>query len=186
MRIISGNFKSKKLFLPTNEKTRPLKDLVKESIFNLINHSKKININLKESFVLDIFSGSGSFGIECLSREAKKVIFIENYQEALNILEKNLKLLKNISNYEIIKDDFFNYIDSIKTTEFKFNIIFIDPPFKELRINEILEKIIKKKILTENGIIIIHRHKKDSIKITDKVNIIENRNYGISNIFFIN
>ena len=75
MRIISGIFKGKKLFLPTDKNTRPLKDLVKESIFNLIKHSNKINININNSVILDLFSGSGSFGIECLSREAKKVFF---------------------------------------------------------------------------------------------------------------
>ena len=81
MRIIGGDYKSQKLLLPKNQKTRPLRDLVKESIFNLINHSKKIKIDLKNSFVLDLFSGSGSFGIECLSRKAKKVIFLENHPE---------------------------------------------------------------------------------------------------------
>ena len=186
MRIIGGDYRSKKLFLPKNQKTRPLRDLVKESIFNLIDHSKKININLKESLVLDLFSGSGSFGIECLSRKAKKVIFLENYPEALEILEKNLKLLKNNSNYKIIKNDFFRYFELKGTIEFKFDIIFIDPPYKELRINEIIETIQKQQLLNNNGIIIIHRHKKDNIKLTDKINIVENRNYGISNIFFVN
>ena len=186
MRIIGGDYRSKKLFLPKNQKTRPLRDLVKESIFNLIDHSKKINIDLKESLVLDLFSGSGSFGIECLSRKAKKVIFLENYPEALEILEKNLKLLKNNSNYKIIKNDFFRYFELKSTTEFKFDIIFIDPPYKELRINEIIETIKKQQLLNDKGIIIIHRHKKDNIKLTDKIDIIENRKYGISNIFFIN
>ena len=186
MRIISGDYRSKKLFLPKNKETRPLRDLVKESIFNLIDHSKKINIDLKNSFVLDLFSGSGSFGIECLSRRAKQVTFLENYPEALEILEKNLKLLKNNSNYQIIKDDFFNYFNLKNTTEFKFDIIFIDPPYKESKINEIIQIIKKQKLLNKNGIIIIHRHKKDKIKLTDKINILENRNYGISNIFFVN
>ena len=186
MRIIGGDYRSKKLFLPKNKETRPLRDLVKESIFNLMDHSKKINIDLKNSFVLDLFSGSGSFGIECLSRRAKQVTFLENYPEALEILEKNLKLLKNNSNYQIIKDDFFNYFNLKNTTEFKFDIIFIDPPYKESKINEIIQMIKKQKLLNKNGIIIIHRHKKDKIKLTDKINILENRNYGISNIFFVN
>ena len=81
MRVIGGTFKGKKLFLPNDKNTRPLKDLVKESIFNLIHHSKKINIEIKNSMILDLFSGSGSFGIECLSRGAKKVMFLENYSK---------------------------------------------------------------------------------------------------------
>ena len=79
MRIISGNFKGKKILQPKDNLTRPLKDLTKESIFNIINHSKKINLNFKNLIVLDLFSGVGSFGIECLSRGAKHVVFYENY-----------------------------------------------------------------------------------------------------------
>ena len=73
MRIISGIFKGKKILQPKDQKTRPLKDLTKESIFNIIEHSKKFKVELKNSIILDLFSGTGSFGIECLSRNAKKV-----------------------------------------------------------------------------------------------------------------
>ena len=87
MRIIGGNFKSKKLFLPKDKNTRPLKDIVKESIFNLIQHSKKINLDIENSLVLDLFYGTGSFGIECISRGAKKVVFFEDYPEAIKVLK---------------------------------------------------------------------------------------------------
>ena len=105
MRIIGGIFKGKKLFLPDDKITRPLKDIVKESIFNLIQHSNKINISVKNSSVLDLFSGSGSFGIECLSREAKKVTFLENSPETLKVLEKNIRSLRDMKNYEVIEKD---------------------------------------------------------------------------------
>ena len=186
MRVIGGVFKGKKLFLPNNKSTRPLKDLVKESIFNLIQHSNKINIDIKNSSVLDLFSGSGSFGIECLSREAKKVVFLENYPEALKVLEKNIKSLKNTENYEIIKADCFNFFKSNKRINLKFDIIFIDPPYKELKINEIIEKIIEKNFLNKKGILVLHRHKKDLIELTSKINIFEERFYGISKIYFGN
>ena len=186
MRIIGGVFKGKKLFLPNDKNTRPLKDLVKESIFNLILHSNKINIDIEKSLVLDLFSGSGSFGLECLSREAKKVFFLENYSEALKVLEKNIKFLKNTNNYEIIKNDCFNFLKSNKSIDLKFDIIFIDPPFKELRINEIIEKIIEKKFLNREGILIVHRHKNDKVELTKKMNIFEERFYGISKISFGN
>ena len=186
MRIISGNFKGKKLFLPSDKLTRPLKDLTKESIFNLIQHSKKIDLTIENSFILDLFSGSGSFGIECISRKAKKVFFFENYPEAIKILEKNLKLLKDVDNFEIYKKNFFNFFSNKKNKKINFDIIFIDPPYKEKRINEIIEIILEKKILCKNGILIIHRHKKDDIKLTNKLRIIEDRTYGISKILFGN
>ena len=70
MRIIGGNFKGKKLFEAFDKNTRPLKDLVKESIFNILEYSKEEKINLKNSSILDLFSGTGSFGLECISRGA--------------------------------------------------------------------------------------------------------------------
>ena len=88
MRIISGSFKGKKILQPKDIKTRPLKDLTKESIFNIINHSNKFKINLANSNILDLFSGVGSFGIECLSRGAKYVTFVENYYGVLPILKE--------------------------------------------------------------------------------------------------
>lgn len=186
MRIIGGIFKGRKLFLPNDKNTRPLKDLVKESIFNLIHHSNKINIDIKKSLVLDLFSGSGSFGLECLSREAKKVVFLENYSEALKILEKNIKIFKNVSNYEIIKDDCFNFFKSSKSINLNFDIIFIDPPYKELKVNDIIEKIVEKNFLNDEGILIIHRHKNDKVKLTQKINVFEERFYGVSKISFAN
>ena len=78
MRIISGNLRGKKILSPLDKSTRPLKDMVRESIFNIIEHSKKETVAIKNANVLDLFSGTGSFGIECLSRGAEQVIFFEN------------------------------------------------------------------------------------------------------------
>ena len=186
MRVISGRFKGKKLLLPKDKNTRPLKDLVKESIFNLLEHSNKININLKDSTILDLFSGSGSFGIECLSRESKHVCFFENYFKAIKVLEKNLLLLKNEKKFQIFKENCFEYFNSDNQINKKFDIIFIDPPYKEIKINMLIERIIYKKLLKKNGILIIHRHKKDKVVITEKINIFDTRSYGVSKVYFAN
>ena len=93
MRIIGGNLRGKKILNPTDKSTRPLKDMVRESVFNIIEHSKNEYVELNNAKVLDLFSGTGSFGIECLSRGAKKVIFFENYKNSIKILKKNLDLL---------------------------------------------------------------------------------------------
>ena len=74
MRIISGYLKGKKIAEPNSKQTRPLKDLTKESIFNILQHNKLIKIKIEESKILDLFSGVGSFGLECISRGAKYVI----------------------------------------------------------------------------------------------------------------
>ena len=188
MRIIGGNFKGKKISLPKDNKTRPLRDLVKESIFNLIEHSNKFNCNLKKSVILDLFSGTGSFGLECISRDAQKVIFVENYKEALHVLKKNTSIFSQDLNkkYEIIEENCFNFFNLRKNFNEKFDIIFMDPPYKETKINNIIDQIKQKDILRESGIIIIHRHKKDNIFISKKIRILEERFYGISKILIAN
>ena len=133
MRIISGIFKGKKIYEPEDLKTRPLKDLTKESIFNIINHSNKFQVNLKNANVLDLFSGVGSFGIECLSRGANKVIFIENYKKVLPILKKNLSSLKSIQNYQIIEKNIYD-LNTLSNLDVNFNIIFLDLPYVILNI----------------------------------------------------
>ena len=130
MRVISGFFKGKKIIEPKDKNTRPLKDLTKESIFNVIIHSNKFSIKLENSKILDLFSGVGSFGIECLSRGAKKVTFIENYKAVLPILKKNLFNLKKKINYEIVEKDIYNESTLINLNQ-KFDIIFLDPPYKK-------------------------------------------------------
>ena len=78
MRIISGNLKGRKIAQPNSKNTRPLKDLTKESIFNIMEHSNLLKFSFEKSTILDLFSGVGSFGLECISRGAKNVIFFEN------------------------------------------------------------------------------------------------------------
>ena len=183
MRIIGGKFKGKKILEPKDKKTRPLKDLTKESIFNIINHSNKFSIELEKSYVLDLFSGTGSFGLECLSRKARHVIFVENYKEILPILKSNLSNLKINNNYSIIEKNILFDSDFLKKKD-KFDIIFLDPPYKEKEINIILNNLSKFKNLKPDGIIIIHRHKKEKDNFPEKFKIIEEKKYGISKIIF--
>ena len=184
MRVIAGFFKGKKILEPKDTNTRPLKDLTKESIFNIIQHSNKFEIDLEKSNILDLFSGVGSFGIECLSRGAKNVIFVENYNKVLPILKKNLINLKSIENYKIIECD-INKIDIFPNLEKKFNIIFLDPPFKDKNLENLLDKIYQSKILYQKSIIIIHRHKNEKDNFPKKFKIIEEKKYGISKIIFL-
>ena len=183
MRIISGNFKGKKILEPKDVYTRPLKDLTKESIFNIINHSNKFKVKIEGSVILDLFSGVGSFGIECLSRKADKVYFIENYKNVLPILKKNLSGLKSINNFEIIEKDIYNE-DIFKNFNQIFDIIFLDPPYKDKNIEKILLIIKASNILKNNGFLILHRHKKEKENFSDNIKIIEEKIYGISKIIF--
>ena len=183
MRVIGGRFKGKKLLEPQDKETRPLKDLTKESIFNIINHSNKFSIDIKKANVLDLFSGVGSFGIECLSHGASYVTFVEKYEGVLPILKKNLNNLKSEINYEVVESDILNNFE-FKSLKLGYDIIFLDPPYKEKTLENILNKIIENRILKESGIIIIHRHKKEIDEFPKNFQLIDEKKYGISKIIF--
>ena len=183
MRIISGSFKGKKILEPKDKKTRPLKDLTKEALFNIIKHSNKLQFNLDKAQVLDLFSGVGSFGLECLSRGVARVIFVENYDSVLKILKKNLENLK-INNFEIFNTNIYQENIFLKFN-YKFDLIFIDPPYKDKNLFNIFKNIEKSKILKDKGIIIIHRHKNEKDVFPKNFKIIEKKNYGISEIIFL-
>ncbi len=186
MRIIGGSLRGKKILQPENKITRPLKDLTKESIFNIIQHSNLFECELSNSKILDLFSGVGSFGLECLSRGAKTVIFCENNLTTQDILKKNIVLLECENKSKIINNDAFE-IDSIKEIyEQKYEIIFLDPPYKEKNLVNLLKKIINLKLLKKNGIIILHRHKKEKDNFPENFTVLKEKNYGISKIIFGN
>lgn len=182
MRIISGSLKGRSIKFIRNLKTRPLKDSVRESIFNILKHSNYIKTKIDNSNILDLYSGIGSFGIECISRGAGKVTFIEQDKEAINILKENLIKLSIIGKSKI----YINKIENILSKEIKekFNIIFLDPPFADYSFFHNLELIKKKNIFFNNHLIIIHRSEKSKDKIENILEIIETKMYGKSKIIF--
>ena len=156
MRIIGGTFKGIKIFEAFDKNTRPLKDLVKESVLNILEYSKESRINLNNSIVLDLFAGTGSFGLECISRGAAKVYFIENYNQSLEILNKNIKKLKCEKKTKVFNKDVFNFFESEEIKNGELDLIFLDPPYKEENIEIILENIVKLKLLKASGLIVLH------------------------------
>ena len=183
MRVIGGKLRGKLINNPKDKFTRPLKDMVRESIFNILEHSKNEKIKFKNDIVLDLFSGSGSFGIECLSRGVKKVFFFENYKPSLKILEKNIKeleidkdsVIREINAYEISKENIDNE---------KINLIYLDPPFKDKNINKLLRKILDLKIAHKSTLIVIHRNKKFKENFIEDFKVLREKKYGLSKIIF--
>ena len=139
----------------------------------------------KGDTILDLFAGVGSFGLECISRKARHVTFVENYKEALFILKKNILNLKKSNSYLIIEKNIFKEL-KFNFFKSKFDIIFMDPPYKEKKISELISNIMEAKILSKDGILIIHRHKNENNEFPKAFNIIEKKTYGISSIFFGN
>ena len=127
MRIISGVLKGKSVNFLKNSITRPLKDSVKENIFNVLKHSKLINTDIENADVLDLYSGVGSFGLECISRGAKKVLFVEQDKMALKTLKENLLKLSVENKASVINNSVDNIFENKEIN--KFNFFFFDSPF---------------------------------------------------------
>ena len=112
----------------------------------------------------------------------KKITFIENYDEALKILKKNINHLKVKDKCEIINQDIFKFINSEFNFNDKFDLIFIDPPYKNDQVEKLIKRIKNKEILDKKGVIIIHRHRKNKDNLSNCLNILEERVYGISKL----
>ncbi len=125
MRVISGLRKGHKLKSPKGQDIRPTEDRIKESLFNIIGPLKK------ESLVLDLFAGTGSIGIEFLSRGAKFVYFIDSSNESIRIIKDNLSLTKFLDSASIHKMDSINSIKFLREKGILFDYIFIDPPYEK-------------------------------------------------------
>ena len=184
MRIIAGKLKGFSLNMPKDKNTRPLKDMARESVFNLLKHSNKISFELEKINILDLYAGTGSFGLECLSRKAKFAYFVENEKYAFESLKKNIEKLNLEKKTMVFFDDVFNAIKSPAILDLKFDLIFCDPPFKNKNVEKLIELIFNKNILKSNGIIILHRNKTTADKMPHYFKEIDHRIYGISKIVF--
>tara|TARA_B110000305_G_scaffold213278_1_gene249042 strand:- start:667 stop:1230 length:564 start_codon:yes stop_codon:yes gene_type:complete len=183
MRIISGSLKGKKIDFLKSATTRPLRDFVRESTFNIIKHSNLINVSIEDSNILDLYSGIGSFGLECISRGASKTTFVESDNKALSILKKNIKELKiekktKIYETKIIK--FLNQSNKINNYE----IVFFDPPFSEAFFVDELKIIQNLNICKKNHLIIIHRESRSEDDLSEVIKIIMTKKYGRSKVLF--
>ena len=180
MRIISGKARGTKLYTLEGTNTRPTLDRVNESIFNIIQN------NIEGAKVLDLFSGSGSIGLECLSRGAEKAVLCDSSKEAIDIIKKNTQKTHMENNTEIINADFELCLQKIKNQQF--DIIYLDPPYMTDYIMKSLIKIIELEIINKESIIIVETDDEKRILEEIKnieVQIVDKRKYGRATIIFL-
>ena len=170
MRIISGKYKGRKLIGDNIDGTRPTMDRVKESLFGIIQN------NIKDSVCLDLFAGSGSLGIEALSMGAQICYFIDKNIKVIDALKVNTK---DIDNVVLIHNNYIDALNYFKEEKIKFDIIFLDPPYKDNLINPSLKYIKENNLLNKDGIIICEY---ETEKFDIDLEIIKEKKYGSKNI----
>ena len=184
MRIISGSARGTKIQTIESNTTRPTLDRVKESLFNIIQN------NLHSSNVLDLFAGSGALGIEALSRGAELAIFCDINGDAVRTIKSNLQKTKLYDKAIVYNEDYKQCLEDLGKKNYKFDIVFLDPPYKMDIAVKSLKIIIQNNLIKKETIIVIetdekNRDEKELQEIKNKVEIYDKRKYGRANLFFM-
>lgn len=148
MRVIAGTARGVNLKTPDGMKTRPTTDRVKEAMFSII------HFDIPNASVLDLFGGTGQLGIECLSRGAKRAVFVDAAENACALIKENLRRTKLQSEASVIRSDYMTYLKRFRET---FDIILLDPPYAEEYLEKALNYIAEIDILNSGGIIVTER-----------------------------
>lgn len=177
MRVISGFLKNRRLLSAHQLNIRPATDRVKETIFNVL----QTRFDMNGAIILDLFAGTGSLGIEAISRGAEKAIFVDNSFKTCQIIKQNIKNLSIQRQCEVINTDAFKFINQCQE---KFDLIFADPPYTyENTINIPLE-IFSKKLLNKEGILIIEHTNKTTFNNLNLYNILVQKKFGNTIVTF--
>jgi 16S rRNA (guanine966-N2)-methyltransferase len=174
MRVIGGEYRSRIIKMPKGARIRPTKDRVREALFNIIGEQ------VPGAAVLDAFAGSGAFGIEALSRGAKRAVFIDKDRRCIETIKQNLEALNvKIKNISIINTDAFKAFYTLERKKEKFNIILLDPPYYKDMAKKGLIKLDRHDILSPLCVIIAEHHKNDTLpKELDRITSYRIARYG--------
>ncbi len=173
MRIIAGEARNKKIKALKTMDVRPTSDRVKESLFSIINQY------VPNSIFLDLFSGTGNIALEALSRGAKKAILIEKEKKVLGNIIENINSLGYSDKCRAYRNEAERAIEILSKKKEKFDIIFMDPPYKEELCTSTIEKVEEQEILNENGLLIAEHHVKERMaEKIGKLNKVDERTYG--------
>ena len=148
MRVITGKARGVALKTPDGQHTRPTSDRVKEALFSII------QFDIPGTTVLDLFGGTGQLGIEALSRGAKKAVFVDEREDACRLIKENLRRTKLEQDGQVVRSDYLSYLNRCRE---KFGIIFLDPPYAEVFLENSLKCITEIDILESGGIMVAER-----------------------------
>lgn len=171
MKVISGKYKGRNILGFNIDGTRPTQDRVKESIFGMIQNK------VPNSIALDLFAGSGNLGIEALSNFASFTYFVDSNKEAVTTINKNLEII-NEKNFKVILNDYRKALVMLEKEKIKFDIVFLDPPYKDKIIEEILNELDIKDLLNNNALVICETEYLNFVKDYSNYRLIKNKKYG--------
>jgi 16S rRNA (guanine966-N2)-methyltransferase len=157
MRVIAGSAKGRLLKSIKGEHTRPTSDRVKESLFSILHPY------LASSVVLDLFAGSGSLGIEALSRGAKQAVFVDNSRGAVEVIKYNLRITDLANKAQVIPGHFRKGIALFQKEGFRFDLVFLDPPYNSGLVLEALEALIESSVLKNDGLVVAEHSVKEEM-----------------------
>lgn len=157
MRIISGTMRGTKLYTLDGLNTRPTLDRVKEALFS------KINNELQDAVILDLFSGSGALALEALSRGAKNAYLCDSSREAIKIIIQNIEKTRTQSKTALLKCDYKKALNNLIENNVKLDIVFLDPPYKTNYAEESAKIIVENELINENGLIILETDNKEKV-----------------------
>ena len=190
IKILGGLYKGTNLFTPAGVDIRPALARMKNSLFNILAWQ------MEGKSVLDVFAGTGSLGLEALSRGARRCLFIDNQRACIDAIQKSIVKLRLEKQAEVLLMDSFNIVSYALKTGQRFDYVFIDPPYKYYDEPEprgkmfgVINGIAENNIITKSGIIIVeHRSHKtdvDALNNTGQLERIDLRNYGQTSLSFL-
>lgn len=174
MRVIAGKAKGHSLTAPRGLDIRPTSDRAKEAIFNILGDT------VREADVLDLYAGTGSLGIEALSRGGRLAVFVDHDQRALKSLDQNLKKTGLEEQTQVFKADVIQVLKSLQKDKRQFDLIFLDPPYRiDLAVLErVLSSLGRFNLLTQRGKIVLEHSSRNDISIPKELELVDKRKYG--------
>lgn len=160
MRVVAGKYRGKNLASPKDDRVRPTTTRIKETLFNVLQGYSQ------DAVVLDLFAGSGALGIECISRGAKEVVFVDNSKDSIELVRKNLQGIDG--NFKVVNSDFSGVLRNAYVTGKKFDMIFVDPPYASGLGELALGLIFDLDLLADGGVVVFEHGAEKTYEVSDK------------------
>jgi len=179
MRIIGGSARGRSIVAPAGNKTRPTQDYVRESLFNIIRW------DVQDARVLDLFAGTGALSLEAISRGAKEAVLIDMDRDACNAIKKNMETSRLGAQCRLISRDYKQAMDALAREGQRFDVVFIDPPYRMENTGEMCAALYDKGLLAKAFLLVVEHKRGLAPLVDERFEAFDQRDYGDTQITFI-